>query len=254
MQNTKLEKNLERLYSSGSMLAIILSIVGLLYAVNLFKEGKLIGSNAQNTISISGMGKVTAKPDTSNITFTVRQQAKDNKEGQDKIAKKIALALPQIKKLVDEKDIKTNSYSSYPRYLYPANSQAKIDGYDVSQSVTIKVRKIDDVAKVLDIISTSGINEVSGPDYVIDNDDIYKDQARALAIKQAKEKAEVLAGQLGVNITRIVSFAESGSGPRPMYMMKAMSVSQGSDVATAPELPTGENEISSSVTITFEIK
>ena len=117
----------------------------------------MIGSNAQNTISISGTGKVTAKPDTSNITFTVRQQAKDNKEGQDKIAKKIALALPQIKKLVDEKDIKTNSYSSYPRYSYPANSQAKIDGYDVSQSVTIKVRKIEDVAKVLDIISTSGI-------------------------------------------------------------------------------------------------
>ena len=250
----KLNKNLSIVYSTAAMLMITLCVVGVLYAINLFREGRLIGSSASNTISVSGTGKVTAKPDISNITFTVREQAKDNKEGQDKIAKKISVALADLKKVIDEKDIKTNTYNSYPRYSYPLNAAAKLDGYDVTQNVTVKVRNVDDVAKVLDIISKAGINEVSGPEYSVDNDNKYKDEAREMAIKDAKSKAEKLASQLGVNLVRIVSFSENAGGyVQPMYMMKAEGKVM-SDSAVAPQLPVGENEISSNINIIFEIK
>lgn len=249
MQN----KILENLYKSLGVLVIILSVVGIIYAVNLYKEGKLIGSGA--IISVTGTGKVSAKPDISNITFTIREQSKSNKEGQDKIAIKMTKAMEAIKKLVEEKDIKTNTYSSYPRYSYPANSTAKIDGYDVSQSVTIKVRNIDNVPKVLDIISASGINEVTGPDYTIDDADIYKSEARKLAIDEAKAKAEKLADQLGVSIVRVLTFSEDqGYVAIPHMTMRAEKVTMGMDAVVAPTLPTGENEIISNVTITFEIK
>ena len=184
----------------------------------------------------------------------MREQAKDNKEGQDKIAKKISIALTDLKKIIDKKDIKTNTYNSYPRYSYPLNAAAKLDGYDVTQNVTVKVRNVDDVAKVLDIISKAGINEVSGPEYSVDNDNKYKDEAREMAIKDAKSKAEKLASQLGVNLVRIVSFSENAGGyVQPMYMMKAEGKVM-SDSAVAPQLPVGENEISSNINIIFEIK
>lgn len=248
--------NLQNLYKSGAMLMIILSVVGVLYAVNLFKEGRLIGGNAQNIISVSGTGKVTAKPDMSSVTLTIRETGKNAKEAQDKAALKSDAVLKSLKTIIDDKDIKTDSYSTQPNYVYENNSSPRISDYSAVQSITVKVRNTDNVSKVLEMISSAGINEVFGPNYTIDNTDIYRDQARAEAIAEAKAKAQKLADQLGVSLGRIVSFSESGDNayPVPMYATMKSDAMGAREVSTAPSLPVGENEVNSNVTITFELK
>lgn len=251
MQN----KKLETLYSSLSILAIFLTLVAILFSINLFREGKLIGSSASNVISVTGKGEMDVKPDISSIVLTVRESGKDNKEGEEKVAVKTAKFLTGIKDLVQDKDIKTDNYNSYPKYFYPLNQPVKTDGYEVSQTITLKVRDVKNVGKVLEIISAAGINEVTGPNYEIDDIEKYKSETRALAIKDAKEKAGILAKQLGVEVVRIVNFSEGGDYVPPMYMqgdMMTKNVAVMQEVS--PSLPVGENKVMSNVTITFEIK
>ena len=246
--------NLNNLYKILTVLALIACVIGVIFAFNLFREGQLIGSNATNVISVTGKGEMDVKPDMSSITLTIRESGKDAKEGEDKISLKTVKFLVGIKSLVEEKDIKTENYNSYPKYYYPTNQPAKTDGYDVSQTITLKVRDVKNVGKVLEMISAAGINEVSGPNYEIDNIEKYKSDTRALAIKDAKEKAEVLAKQLGVDVVRIVYFSEDNNYAQPIYMRGDMMMKVGASEASTPVLPVGENKVTSNVTITFEIK
>lgn len=244
------------LYKAGFVLILLLILVAGLYAINLYKTNKLVGTNGQNSIVVTGQGKVTAKPDISTITFTVRESGKTVKDIEPVVSQKVTKAIEQIKTLVSENDIKTENYNSFPRYSYPNNGPSVINGYEVSQNVTVKVRNVDNVSKVLSMISAANINEVNGPNYSIDEPDQYKDKARAEAIAKAREKAEKLADQLGVSLGRIISFSESDGGyVQPVYMMKAeVYAGDGRTAAPAPSLPTGENDVVSNVTLTFEIK
>ena len=78
-------------------------------------------------------------------------------------------------------------------------------------------------------------------------------KARKLAIDDAKEKARVLAKDLGVRLGKITSFSESGLRYPVMYESAMIKDSVGTAPAPA-ELPKGENTISSDVTITYEIR
>ena len=90
-------------------------------------------------------------------------------------------------------------------------------------------------------------------DLTVDDQDALNAQARDKAISNAKAKADVLAKSLGVSIVRVVGFSENGSGP--VYYAKTMSAGMAMDaVAPAPEIATGQNKITSNVSITYEIQ
>lgn len=234
-------------------LLTLLSIFVIFYTYNTYKEGRLIGASATNTITVNGKAEIDSKPDMATINFTIRESGKDAKAAEKLVGDKSAKVLEMLKKLVDEKDIKTNSYTSYPKYSYPNNSVAKIDGYETTQSIDVKVRDIAKVSAVITSITSSGINEISGPNYVLDNDEDYKNIARGEAISEAKKKAELLAKQLGVELVRIVSFSEDAYSPIPYYSIMT-KVGDSAESQSAPSLPTGENTTISNVTITYEIK
>jgi len=78
-----------------------------------------------------------------------------------------------------------------------------------------------------------------------------KKQARAEAINKAKTKARELASQLGVRLVRITNFSESGVVPIPRYF--ALEEAAGMGGGEIPQIETGENKISVTVTITYEI-
>ena len=110
--------------------------------------------------------------------------------------------------------------------------------------------------KIGDIIqgaTDAGANQIGDLQFIVDKEDEFKKQAREEAIKKAKEKAKELASQLGVDLVRITNFSESGETPRLMYYeATAKSVGGGGEMP-APSIQTGENKISVSVSITYEI-
>ncbi len=212
-----------------------------------------------NTVSFSGEGKVLSKPDVAVIDLAIVTEAATSKEAQDNNSKKSKTVTDFLKgQGIEEKDIKTTSYNIYPQYYYPPYpaspeaSRPRITGYQVNQTIQVKVRDLTKSDVILDGIVTAGANQINNFQLTIDEPEKLRDEAREKAIKDAKEKADKLRSQLGVRLGRIVNFSENTGGyPIPIYYERAAAGGIGGG---GPSIPTGENEISVSVTITYQIK
>ncbi|MBI5139822.1 SIMPL domain-containing protein [Candidatus Nomurabacteria bacterium] len=258
------QKNLYRL-------ALVFFIVlSLYYAVRVLSEFRLYRETNPgfNSITLSGYGEVSAVPDIATVYFTITKEGKTVKEAQDAVALVEKGALDSVEANgVADKDVKTSNVSFSPKYNYgepcfyetglvrPCYTAQKIVGYESSESITVKVRNTDDVGKIMQALGTLGVSNLSGPNFAIDDEDSLKAEARKLAIEDAKAKAKVLAKDLGVRLGKVISFGEDGNYPMPMYYSKDMMMSEGAVNQVAPaQVPKGENTISSSVSITYEIK
>ena len=277
-----LQENKNKLFKVLFALAVILAVYLVVQMFSEIKKDSLLGESSQPaTISFSGHGEVQAVPDIANVSFTISQDDTTVKAAQAGVAviEKKALDLLKAKGVAD-KDIKTANASFYPKYEYrqavcppipmgagtagitvnptspyycPPSKQV-LTGYTASESITVKVRNTDSVGDIMQGLGTTGVSDLSGPNFAIDNPDTVQAQARKLAIDDAKTKAEVLAKDLGVTLSKIVSFSDNSGGYPVMYAKDSM-MSVGAVPAAAPAIiPKGENTISSDVTITYEIR
>jgi uncharacterized protein YggE len=128
-----------------------------------------------------------------------------------------------------------------------------LTGYEVSQTILVKVRKTEDAGTILAKIGALKVENISGLDFVVDNIDVIEAQARDKAILDAKQKAEKLSKSLGINLSHIVNFYESGNTPIYAYAGVSLDAKMASP-SVPPQIPTGENKIVSNVTITYEIR
>src|SRR3989344_9365243 len=104
---------------------IVLGVFLAILALNALKESSYIGRGTYpaNVISVTGTGEVFAIPDTATFSFSVVEEGKTVKEAQDKATKKINAIIDAVKDFdVEEKDIKTTGYNSYPKYEYSQSS------------------------------------------------------------------------------------------------------------------------------------
>lgn len=228
------------------------------------KEYRFIGSgmDATNTITVNGEGKIERAPDTAKVSFSVRNEAKDLKSAQDAVSTKVDAVTKALKDLgIEERFIKTESYSSYPQYNYPSTpcysgycppGTPSIRGYEVSHAITVSIKDLEKVSNVLGALGTAGVSDMSGPSFGFEDDDAVAREARELAIADAKTEAKMLAKSLGVKLVRIVSFNEGG-GYNPLYARMESADASGAP-KDAPALPVGDQSIQSNVTIVYEIR
>ena len=132
-------------------------------------------------------------------------------------------------------------------------TESKVIGYTASQTVTVKVRNLDNVGSIVTALGSAGVSNISGPDFTIDNPDAVQAQARALAIADARNQAGTLAHDLGVQIVRVVSYSENGSRYPGPVMMAAES-SAGGKASVTPSVPVGQNDVVVDVSVTYEIR
>ena len=262
----------KNLYRVLVVLGIVLCLFFVARFLSEFRSYGMMGDRVENTISFSGHGEVTAVPDIANVYFTISKDAKTVKEAQELVAQIEKKSLDFLKaNSILEKDIKTSNASFYPKYEYvndtkiampcnqygcpPQPGKNIITGYTASESITVKVRKTDDVGKIMQGLGELGVSDLNGPNFAIDNEDGLKAEARKKAIDDAKSKAKILAKDLGIRLGKIASFSENGNYPGPMMYGKAtMMVADGARESAPAEIPKGENIISSDVTITYEIR
>lgn len=260
----------EFLGNKGIRIAVIgtLAILALFLfveAVSVVQNFGRSGIPATETITVTGSGQASMAPNVAHIGFTVQHTAATVKEAQDATTKQTNAAIAYAKEQgVAEKDIRTQSYNISPEYSYPRpctagmlcpqyeNNTPKITGYQVAQSIQLTIRDLDKTGTILGGLGGLQVQNISGPDLTLDDPTAAHNAARADAIAKAKTQAKVLADQLGVHLGRIVSFNESVGGG--VYYSKAYALAADSAAAPAPEIPTGENDYSANVTITYEIR
>lgn len=244
---------------------ILIVVVSLFTITKLVSEVRNISLNNYNgdVISVEGSGEVLAVSDIASLYINLSKDGKTAKEAQDSLNESITKTLTYLKdQKIEDKDIKSEYGGLNPKYSYEQpvcysyscpTRDPKIIGYTATQSITVKVRVVDQASEIRTGLAGIGITNISGPTFSIDDEEGYKDQARSMAIKEARTKAKVLAKELGVHLGKVVSFQENGDNNYPMYDSKAM-MSAGVASAPAPVLPKGENKIISNVVITYEIK
>lgn len=256
--NSKLNQLLVTLVLIGAVLALGA------YAYVMVKQQSQWGGPI--TINVSGKGEVMAKPDIAQFSFSVRGEGTDAAAAQAKSAEVINAVTTYLKENgIEDKDVKTEGYNLSPKYKYeqkpclygsycPPGEQIP-DGFEVYQSITVKVRAVDKAGTLLAGIGGKGATDISGLNFTVDDEEALNDEARKLAIEDAQAKAEVLADSLDVKIVKMISYYEDVPGP--MYYggeMRDMAMSAKAEMAPTPNIPTGEDKTISTVTITYEVK
>lgn len=246
---------------------IVFTLVGILLAYLIVFMGTLVRNNLQKfyyigqadrmerTITIDAVGKVTAKPDIAQLSVGMDSIAPTVAEAQKKNTEVMNNLTAKVKALgVEDKDIQTTNYNIYPQYDY-TDGGSKLKGYQVSQSITIKIRNLANAEKVLALAGEVGANNVGGLQFTIDDNDVYKAEARQQAMEKIALKAKEISKSLGVRFVNIVSYNEyENSGANyPVYdLMKG--VGGGVEAAPAPAIQVGSTDVNLNVNVTFGIR
>jgi len=240
-----------------------LALWGVVEAATGIQAFRYIGSGIAptNTISISGSGKIFAVPDTATFSFTIIETGKDVGTAQTKVATKMDAIISYLTSAgIEERDVKTVGYNAYPKYDEkacvvgsPCPSSREIIGYEVSESVTVKVRDTEEAGAVLSNVGDRGVSNVSGLSFTVDDEELLTREAREKAIADAQGKAEALAQDLGVSLIRVVGYYDNGGTPSPMYAY-GRGGAEDAKLSQVANVQVGENEIIANVTITYEIR
>ncbi|WP_117310967.1 SIMPL domain-containing protein [Stenotrophomonas sp. G4] len=213
-----------------------------------------IAAAAEGTLlNISANAEATRVPDVASLSAGVVTQAADGNSAMRQNAQQMDKVLAAIKAAgIAERDVQTSGVSLNPQYRYADNEAPKITGYQASNTVSLKVRDIAKLGKVLDALAAQGANQINGPQFEIDQPEPVYDEARLAALKKAQARAQTYANSLGLQVRRIVSISENaGGGFRPMPMMRAQAAGMAMDKAT-PVAP-GESTVSVNLDVVFEL-
>jgi uncharacterized protein YggE len=129
-------------------------------------------------------------------------------------------------------------------------------GFEASQSLAVKVRDLAKIGDALNAAVSKGANQAGGVSFTIDDPDVLRQQAREMAITKAKAKAALLAQQLGRPLGELKGFSEGARGYEVNFM-KTMAEGIGGAMdasVPAPVVPAGEQEVSVTVTLTYELQ
>lgn len=237
-------------------LIVLLAVLALWVGAKFLNEVKIFTrpSISAPTISVSGEGKVLARPDIGVVSLSVVAGSPDMSSAQDEASVRINKVTDFLASSgIEEKDVKTLSYNINTLYDYPKNRREFL-GYEVRQTLEVKIRDLKKASAIIDGVTEFGAIEISDLRFRVDNDEALKREARAKAVADAKAEAFVLAKTLGVGLGDIVSFSEFG-GPVPVYgFASGLGVGGDFEKSSAPSIPTGENEITSTVNISFELR
>ena len=272
-----------RLFQTLSVFMAVLCLVGAASLVFIIKANKSLPTS-NNTISVEGRAERYVEPDIAKLSFSVSGRAVTVAEAQKIATDKINAAVKYLKdERVADKDVKTSSYQVYPEYKYyyakpadtvggaeilcyadycppPYNQEQKVVGYRVEQSIDLTIRDIKNTGTILAGLGTTGIQNLNGPSFEIENYEKIAEEVKNEAIKDARAKAKERAKSLGVSLGKLVNVSDGYYGG-PIYAQAEMgmaknagfAVADGTPAPVAPELPTGQNKIMQSISVVYEI-
>lgn len=244
---------------------IILTLFGILLVYSIVFLATLIRNNirvydtighapkSERMLTIDAEGKVTAVPDIGIVRMGVIFKGDTVAEVQKKSDETIAALSMGLKTIgIGEADIQTTEYRIYPKIVYTQDKGEEQHGFEASQSLAVKIRDLKKASAVLELASRFDVNDVQGVDFLIDDRDAYRAEARDLALAIAAEKADRLSALLGVRLVSVISYNEYEPGSPdfgPLYADRG-----GFGGAAFPAIEQGSTEVIMRVNITYEIR
>lgn len=233
------------------MSGIVAVVLALLFAGSfVMKAENVVAAEGEtvNVVSVSGIGKVTAKPDIAYISIGVETQDEDASVAQQDNAKKMDAVMKALKAAgIKSDDITTTGYSIYDRYNYDKDDDVKY--FVVSNRVEVTINDITKVGNIIDVTATAGANQVSNIRFGLSNSDELYAEALKLAMSSAKIKANAIMGTFGKTAGMPSRVSESSYYGGAVTASVEMMKSENSDFATP--ISTGELTIQANVSVEY---
>lgn len=237
----------------------------IIFFIALFAYTKLAGpipfsissvvTNKTDFFTVTGEGKSTAIPDVAVVNAGVQAQGTTVAQVQESINSKSNAIIAAVKKLgIDDKDIQTSNYSVNPTYDFQSSTQ-RITGYTANNTLVIKVRKTEQANAVIDAATGAGANQIGGVSFDVSDKTKAENEAREIAVTEAKKKAEIASKAAGFTLGRIINYSEGFGGgmPAPMYA-KADTMMVANPERSATQVEPGSSEITITVSLSYEIR
>tara|TARA_Y100001970_G_scaffold294173_1_gene447946 strand:- start:4280 stop:5107 length:828 start_codon:yes stop_codon:yes gene_type:complete len=210
----------------------------------------------KRSIQVTGLGSVSLEPNVAVLSINVVTQRSSASLAREDSARKLNQIFTSLQEFnIAQKDIMTTNYSLYPEYVYEKNKIRRIEAFNVSNSLNVKVRQLKQLGSVIDGVikldaSDVRINNIS---FDVDDSSVHEDQARESAIKNAIAKASKIAKNSNVQLGSplIIIDVEPFSNGSPIGVQRSMMA----DMEFTPTtIAAGQIVIESKVQVTFEIK
>jgi uncharacterized protein YggE len=204
-------------------------------------------------ITVMTQGKASAEPDLAKITIGVQTRDSEAEAAARQNSDRMAGVMGALQDIgVAEEDIQTVDYSIRAEIDWDDDEQ-RVIGYVVNNSVLIKIREVDKVGDVLDAVTEAGANNIFGIQFTFDDPSALREQARAEAMTEARDKAEALAQLAGVGLGKPRHISESFMESPPFYLEPVYAVAERGMGGGAPVMP-GQLEVTVQVQVTYDIR
>lgn len=181
-------------------------------------------------ISVNGLGEIKVVPDQATINATVETKGVNAKEVKKINDTQVEAVLKMIKKMnLAPTDYKTQRVALNPQYDY----EKKKTSYNATQTLEIIVRDLSKYDELMDGLVSQGINRIDNVEFQSSSLSKYESEARKLAMKDAKMKAEDYVSVLGQKVGRALTISDNSQNYRPQPVVYArMMKTEMSDMAT----------------------
>ncbi|OJY66937.1 MAG: hypothetical protein BGP16_17060 [Sphingobium sp. 66-54] len=203
-------------------------------------------------LSLNVSEAIESAPDMATINTGVQTRAPTAKGAMAQNAAQMdRLVAALVKSGIERKDIQTSGINLNPQYDYSNRTEGqgpRFLGYEASNQLSVKVRKLDNAGELVDAMVTAGATNINGPAFGIAEPNKLLDQARTKALKTAQERATLYAQATGYRTARLVAVSEGGGfqPPMPVFNMRAMAAE------AAPQTKIEPGQISTSISLNVQ--
>ncbi|MDA0241743.1 MAG: SIMPL domain-containing protein, partial [Proteobacteria bacterium] len=219
----------------------------------VFATTALAAENTPRTLTVQGMGSVSAPPDFAVVRSGVVTNAETPSEAITANSVEVSKMMATLRQFgIEDKDLQTSNFQLNPQYDRRGDNRRTplLVGYQVTNQVTVRLRDIGKLGGLLDQLVRSGANQLGGISFSVANPEALLNGARKRAVADAKAQAKLFATELGVEVGKVLRISEpSISQPGPVRF-RALESSASRDVPIAP----GESTISARIAVVFEIE
>ncbi len=229
-----------------------LSLLTLSFAVSALAQTPPV---PLETVTVTGTGKATLTPDRYSFNVGVQTVAATVDDAVRENNDRVAAVIEALKKAgATAAEIRTSNFTIYPQQDYQQGKLPRITGYQVNNSVTVTRDKVGDAGKLLQAALTAGVNTSSGLQFLVSDPSRGRDVGMRAAFADAKAKATTLSQAAGRTLGKALTISEGVEPTRPPVVYRAMAVAAAQ--ATTDEVPveSGTQEMSYTITVTFELR
>ncbi|MFV5699729.1 SIMPL domain-containing protein [Flavobacterium sp. ZT3R17] len=200
-------------------------------------------------ISVNGEGKVKVVPDQAAILATIETKGNNAKDVKKQNDQKIEAVLKFIKKMnLAPADYNTQRVSLNPEYDY----EKKKHNYNATQTIEILLKDLSKYDELMEGLVDEGINRIDNVTFQSSKLAQYQSEARKLAMKEAKLKAEDYVSVLGQKVGRAMTISDNSQTYYPQPIRYAAMKMEMSDAQAPREtLAVGEINITANVSVSF---